>query len=89
MLKSCGKSAYNLGVSIGRVCAHPSTATLTLSLTHIVRCVQGFFIPSSILQLFPRYTPQNNLVSPLFEHIFYPVSTVPIINTTKIISKER
>ena len=75
MCKTCGKYANFLSLQCDKV------STVLIQIKH--RYYKAMDKPRLIRTLFPdnpHYHPQDFLVIlPLFEYIFYPVSTAPII----------
>jgi hypothetical protein len=55
----------------------------------ILHSVQSLLTPKLVPTFEPYISPPKFAFSPLVEYIFYPVSTVPITNSTKEKIKER
>lgn len=89
MPNSCAQLVNNLRLANRITSAQSSTASLTTCMKSLSTWVQTSFIRKVVRRL---SAPLSTLIfhsPPLIEHIFYPVSTAPIITTTKGKLKER
>ena len=89
MRSFCGKIVKNDWKPGWKACVRSSTYTyLGVSLGQYTR-VKAILIPRLIPRLHPQSSTQKIAVSPLFEYIFYPVSTAPNTTTALLKSLER
>ena len=89
MFRACGNTVNDTGKETGRNGGHSLTAYQLSTVRSLIESAKAV-----VLQLFaPAFPPGLSTVKiislPLSEHYFYPVSTVPTINTTKGNLKER
>ena len=89
MPKVSGKLVNSNGIRHGK-----NSARLSTWLVGVVEVVRGISAKASVIhqltQTFPHlFSPEKITPLPLFEHYFYPVSTVPTIKATKENVKER
>ncbi len=79
MFSSCGKIVQTWLKAYGTISTHSSVLRTRLYKTMDKRLIINRFI-----QQLTTTIPQLKIqLSPLFEHIFYPVSTTPIITKTR------
>lgn len=89
MPSSCAQLVNNLRLATRISSVQSSTVSLAALAKSLTMWVQTSFIRKVVRRL---SAPLSTLVfpsPPLIEHIFYPVSTAPIITTTKRKLKER
>jgi hypothetical protein len=89
MLKACGKAVNSLRTRLRISNGQLSTESEDNQLASYDTRGQHQLFPYLSSGLPPQLSPLKNTISPLFEHYFYPVSTAPIIRTTKENLKER
>lgn len=78
-VKTVDEQWSKLGIQHGKV----STVKLLLGSWLNINSVQAKLTPNFIPHFIRRVYTGSFTFSPLIEHYLYPVSTVPIINTTK------
>lgn len=89
MHNSCVQLVNNLRLANRTSSAQSSTASLTTSTKSLSIWVQTSFIRKVVRRLSAPLSTRIFHSPPLIEHIFYPLSTAPIITTTKGKLKER
>jgi hypothetical protein len=88
MLSACAKSVEWAGKQHGKASAIVSTHSLKNRYVAYTGRVKPLFV-TTFIPMFPLpFSPLKIANSPLVEHYFYPVSTVPIINRNQINSKK-
>ncbi len=86
MRNTSGKAVNNTWIGSSTACEYSSTGSHTITANGPSVLVQALVIRCLTLVLHPQSSTIKSAYSDLSEHIFYPLSTDPIINTTKNIS---
>ena len=89
MRSFCGKTVKNSWKAGRKACVRSSTSTYPRMLIDQCVRVKAVLIPRLIPRLHPQSSTQKIALSPLFEYIFYPVSTAPNTTTALLKSLER
>lgn len=89
MLSINGKTVEYLFTLTGQACVRTSTMLHRAVPAIRTHGAQADLLPNFVPTFTQYISPPKINLSPLVEYIFYPVSTAPIINSTKEKIKER
>jgi len=84
-----GKTVDYLLTTARKTCVRLSPILTSRYYDNPLGSVQSLLTPKLVPMFKPYISPPKFAFSPLVEYIFYPVSTAPIINTTKEKIEER
>lgn len=83
-ITTCGNDGQNLGLTLRKNCVRIAALYTTLLKHSGFHSVKAAFIPTSFRFFTPYSSPIKYSHLHLFEYIFYPVSTVSTITTTRL-----